>query len=48
MSKQTTKEATKQPIRGDKDQTLPASQGEKEKPENPAKGSKPQNAADRP
>jgi hypothetical protein len=31
-----------------KDQTLPKSQGEKEKPERPGKGSKPQNAADRP
>jgi len=32
----------------DKDQTLPKSQGEKEKPEKPGKGSKAQNAADRP
>lgn len=32
----------------DKDQTLPKSQGEKEKPERPGKGSKPQNEADRP
>ena len=32
----------------DKDRTLPKSQGEKEKPEKPGKGSKAQNAADRP
>jgi hypothetical protein len=32
----------------DKDQTLPKSQGEKEKPERPGKGSKPRNEADRP
>ena len=32
----------------DKDQTLPGSQGEKEKPERPSKGSKAQNEADRP
>ena len=32
----------------DKDQTLPKSQGEKEKPDRPGKGSKPQNQADRP
>jgi hypothetical protein len=32
----------------DTEQTLPKSQGEKEKPENPGKGSKPQNQADRP
>ena len=32
----------------DKDQTLPKSQGEKEKPEKPGKGSKAQNQADRP
>lgn len=31
-----------------KDQTLPKSQGEKEKPEKPGKGSKAQNEADRP
>ena len=31
-----------------RDQTLPKSQGEKEKPERPGKGSKPQNEADRP
>ena len=32
----------------DKDQTLPRSQGEKEKPERPGNGGKQQNAADRP
>ena len=32
----------------DKDQTLPRSQGEKEKPEKPGKGSKAQNEAARP
>ena len=32
----------------DKDQTLPTSQGEKEKPERPGKDSKAQNEADRP
>ena len=32
----------------DKDQTLPKSQGAKEKPEQPGKGSKAQNQADRP
>ena len=31
----------------DRDQTLPKSQGEKEKPDRPGKGSKPQNEADR-
>jgi hypothetical protein len=31
-----------------KDQTLPKSQGEKEKPERPGNGSKSQNQADRP
>jgi hypothetical protein len=32
----------------DRDQTLPKSQGEKEKPERPGKGSRRQNEADRP
>ena len=31
-----------------KDETLPQSQGEKEKPQKPGKGSKAQNEADRP
>ena len=31
-----------------KDETLPKSQGEKEKPQKPGKGSKAQNEADRP
>jgi len=35
-------------IPNDKDQPLPKSQGEKEKPEKPGKGSKPQNEGDRP
>ena len=32
----------------DKDETLPKSQGEKEKPQKPGRGSKAQNEADRP
>lgn len=44
----TIQKTTKDETRDDKDQTLPASQGEKERPEKPGKGSRSQNAADRP